>query len=231
MWIFEVGRSTFNLGHTFCWTWKKEASLLPACSLSHTHWEPTFTGLRPVYTEDHVRHPASWTEQLLDSETFCTQIYINPINKYKWKIHSIGSVTLKNPDCSGLTVPVHWKEPWESLKSLLLVHFWMPYRLPPTCMLPPHKIAAINNISKCWMDTSKHCTVPKHLTIYKHPLWNYPYFLKGFLMTKHKTHTQKPWTSSFCKAGCRAPGMVCASAHRKGFTASAAVSPELTSCD
>lgn len=46
---------------------------LPACSLKQVH---SFTGVRAyvfgilMHTEDQLRHPALWTEKLLDSWTF-----------------------------------------------------------------------------------------------------------------------------------------------------------------
>ena len=66
--LFEVGRSTSSLYQNM-----KTVSCcsLPAYPLSH--WQVHFfTGIRiPAHTEDHLRHLASWKEQLLDSWTFC----------------------------------------------------------------------------------------------------------------------------------------------------------------
>jgi hypothetical protein len=64
MLIFEVGRSTFNLGYDFFQhtqrTWKKEV---------YSFIREPFNYLPGIleYTEDLLRHPALWTEQLLDS--------------------------------------------------------------------------------------------------------------------------------------------------------------------
>jgi hypothetical protein len=37
----------------------------------------------PVYTENQLRHPASWTEQMLDSSTFYCEAAIVGIIRHK----------------------------------------------------------------------------------------------------------------------------------------------------
>lgn len=102
---------------------------LPACSRSHqqehpfTGSESTSSGFRP--TEDQLRHPATWTEQSLDSQTVHGRqplleqsgpqlvSYLNKssvcvctcmrgcVHAYNVFIHPISSVSLKNLDqCS-----------------------------------------------------------------------------------------------------------------------------------
>lgn len=78
--IFEVGRPTLIWATPSAGSLDKEHKRGKLCSLPaypHSQWQVhSFTGIKAcffgisTYTEDQLRRPASWTEQLLDCWTF-----------------------------------------------------------------------------------------------------------------------------------------------------------------
>ena len=88
---------------------KRRVCSLPACTYFASTSVRTYFFRNPAYTDGQLRHPASWAEQLLDSQDSHSQLptvglvglqTVSDSHEFTLcvQINSINCVTLENPD-------------------------------------------------------------------------------------------------------------------------------------